>query len=277
VARQPEKPAILDGGVILPSEQMAMDPSALDNVVRGKGAPLIHFRALRCPVGLVDPTDVRRPHPDHSGCSNGFLYVSIGRVTASLSSNATQQEKRDYGWYDGSTIVAVFPRFYDSDPAKRVLVKPYDRFYLEQEDLLTGTWDLTQRRKDGHADRLEFPAVQVEHIIDSQSRRYGPEDFEIIEAGDIQWKSNRGPALGQCYSIWYQYRPYYIVERLIHELRLFPTHGFVDTNEIKMERLGFGAVLQREFVHRTQTPDDQAPDKQNRQKLPPEDDEFGPR
>jgi hypothetical protein len=272
--RDSSDPAALNGGIILPDEQVGMDPAAFDNTVRGKGAPLIHFRAIRCPVGLVDPNDVRRTHDDHTGCSNGFIYKAIGRVTATLTSNATEVRKLDIGFLDGSTVMAVFPRFYDSDPNKRVLVRPFDRFYLEQEDLLTGTWDVAKRRLDGNNDRFEFPSVQVEHLVDSDGVWYlQNHDFDLTPSGDLAWRAGKGPSIGTVYTAWYQYRPYWLVDRLVHELRLFPTHDFVETDKVKMERLGFGAVLQREYVHRTQTPDDQAPDKQNQQKLPPDLDE----
>jgi hypothetical protein len=265
---------VLDGGIMLPSEQMGMDLESFDNVVRGKGVPLIHHRAMRCPVGLIDPTDVRRIHEDHSGCSNGFLYKAIGRVTTTLTSNAAEIKRQEFGWFDGSTVMATFPRYYDSDGDKRVLIKPYDRFYLEQQDLLTGTWELTKRRLDGAPDKFEFAIVQVEHLIDSCQKEYFQHiDFDILASGDLSWRDGKGPNVGSVYTAWYQYRPYYYVERLIHELRLYPTADYLSPEEVRMERLGFGAVLQREYVHRTQTPDDQAPDKQKQQKQLPDIDE----
>jgi hypothetical protein len=272
VSKKAPTSGIIDGGVILPDEHIGMDPDAFDTVVRGKGAPLIHYRAIRCPVGLVDPTDVRRPHADHAGCSNGFIYKAMGRVTATLTSNSTDKKNEDFGYFDGSTIQATFPRHYDSNENRRVLVRPFDRFYLEQEDILTGTWDLTQRRLDARADRFEFPAVKVEHLIDSAAVEYHQfTDFDLTPAGDLAWRVGKGPAVGTVFTVWYEYRPYWYVERLVHEIRLFPTHDFLSPDDIKMERLGFGAVLQREYVHRTQTPDVLAPAKTaDRQKLPPD-------
>lgn len=261
----------MSGGVILPDEQVGLDPAAFDNVVRGKGAPMIHYRAIRCPVGLIDPSDIRRTHSDHVGCSNGFIYKPIGRVLATLTSNASEVKKLDMGFIDGSTIMAVFQRFYDSDPDKRILIRPFDRFYLDQKDLVTGTWDVTQRRLDGLNDRLEFPAIKVEHLVDSAGIWYYQNiDFDLTSNGDLAWRATKGPTAGTVYSTWYEHHPYYVVERLIHELRLYPVADFVETDKIVMERLGFGALLQREFLHRTQTPDDQAPDKQNQQLLPPD-------
>ena len=272
--RQSETPTLM-GGIILPNDQVGMDPAAFDNVVRGKGAPLIHYRAIRCPVGLVDPSDVRRTHDDHSGCSNGFIFKAMGRVTTTLTSNATELKKLDMGDLDGSSIVAVFPRFYDGTEEtplqKRVLIRPFDRFFLEQQDLLTGTWDLTSRRLDGAPDRLEFPAVQVEHLVDSAAAWYfAGKDFDLNAIGDIVWRDTKGPTAGTVYSVWYQYRPFYVVERLLHELRLFPTVDYVQTDKIVMERIGFGAVLQREYIHRTQKADAAAPDPQKQQAAPPD-------
>jgi hypothetical protein len=270
--RPPESPSVLDGGIVLPNEQISIDVDAVDNIIRGKGAPLIHFRAMKCPVGLEDPNDSRRTHDDHSGCSNGFVHIPIGRVTASLTSNPNKMQHQDFGWYDGSTIMATFPRFYDSDPDLQVLIRPYDRLYLEQEDILTGTWEVMARRKDGRPDRFEFPITKIEHLLDSNNKPYTAADYRITN-GDIIWNDARGPELGQVYSCWYQYRPYWLVERLIHEIRLFPTHDFVSTDQVRMTRMGFGAVLQREYVHRTQPPDLQSTRDRNRQQLPPDIDE----
>ena len=272
---KPQEPTILGGGIILPNEQMGLDVTALDNVVRARGVPLIHMRAIKCPVGLLDPSDMRRTHEDHAGCSNGFLYYPQGRVTATLTSNATQLERLDVGFIDGSTIMATFPRYYDSDPDKRVMVRPFDRFYIDQADILTGTWVVTRRRMDDNNDRLEFPAVQVEILVDSNNVSYFQNiDFDLVK-GDIAWRSGKGPDVGTVYSCWFQHVPFWYCERMLHELRLWPEPYFLDTNNIHLERSGSGAILVREYAHRTETPDENAPEKtKDKQGLPPDIDEV---
>jgi hypothetical protein len=272
MACKPTVPSIFDGGIVLPNEVVGMDLEAFDNVVRGKGVPCIHHRAMKCPVGMIDQDDIRKPHADHIGCSNGMLYTPIGRVTVTMTSNSTELRNLDMGFYDGSSCLATFPRFYDSDPNKRVIIRPYDRIYFEQEeDMFVGTWEVTARRLDGRDDQMEFPIVQVENLVDSSGTKYKQGiDFDL-SGGNIKWRDNKGPELGTVYSVWFLHVPFYYVDRLIHEIRLFPTRNFVDPSQLKMTRLGSGAVLQREYVYRTQHPDNQVAVKnQGRQKHSPD-------
>ena len=254
----------------LPDEAVTLDAVAFDNLIHHNGVKLIHHRAIRCPVGLQDESDIHRTHPDHTGCSNGFIYKAIGRVTTVFTSNAMDPRKMDEGFVDGSTVSVTFPRFYDSDESKRVMVRPYDRFYLEEENIVTAIWDLTTRRQDGLADRFEFPAVKVEHLIDSTGTwYYEGTDFDLID-GNLVWRPLKGPAPRTVYSAWYMYRPFYYCDRLVHEIRVTPTPDFINTAEVHLERLSFGAILHREYVYRNQENDEQAPDNHGRKQRAPD-------
>jgi hypothetical protein len=49
----------------------------------------------------------------------------------------------------------------------------------------------------------------------------------------------------------------------------------LEPDKIEIQRLGSSAVLQREYVHRTQSPDSGVPANQRgRQKLPPDSNEY---
>jgi hypothetical protein len=259
--------APLDGGIMLPKEQMGMDVSAFDTLIQGKAVPLLHHRALKCPIGLNDPQDVHRHHHTGCGCSNGMIYRPIGRIYATLTSNQEDLQKLDIGYVNGASVVATFTRFYDSDHTKRAIIKPIDRFYLEQEDIWTGTWSVIARRRDELPDRLEYPAIQVEHLVDANNQWYHQNiDFDLNAEGDVVWRADKGPQIGSVYSIWYLYRPHFYVAQLIHEIRLFPSRNFEDCSQVSMERIGICAVLVREYIHRTNTPDNTAPIKtQDRQ------------
>lgn len=255
---------------LLPDEATTLDVVAFDNLVHARGVKMIHFRALACPVGLQDENDIHRTHADHSGCNNGFIYKPIGRVTTIFTSNVSDAKKLDAGFIDGSTVAATFPRFYDSDPDKRVMVRPFDRLYLEEEDLLVGIWDRTHRRNDGLADRVEFPIVHVEHLVDSNLAWWiEGVDFDIAQ-GSVVWREGRGPTPGTVYTAWYTYRPYWYVDRLVHEIRVTPVPDYLDGNLVALERMAYGAVLHREYVYRNQQADDQAPSNNGRQQRAPD-------
>lgn len=266
-------PARKTGNVIfslLPDEATVLDVEAFDNLVHARGVKLVHHRAIPCPVGLQDEHDISRTHPDHSGCSNGFIYKPIGRVTTIFTSNASDAKKLGEGFIDGSTVAATFPRFYDSDETKRVMVRPFDRLYLEEEDLVVAIWDKIHRRNDGLADRVEFPIVHVEHLVDSTLAWWKEGAHFDIAQGNIVWREGQGPAPGTVYTAWYTYRPWWYVDRLVHEIRITPVPDAIDTNLVAMERMAYGAVLQREYVYRNQQNDDQAPSNRGRQQRAPD-------
>lgn len=256
--------------VLMPNEAVSLDPVAFDRFVGNNGVCLIHFRAIPCPVGLDSPTDIRRTHDDHSGCSNGFIYQAIGRITCLFLSNQTQIRKLDAGFVDGSSVAVTFPRFYDNDDKRRILVRPYDRFYLEEEDVTTAATNLMKRREDGRNDRPSYPALAVHHLIDSDCVNYQQGVDFILDRGDIIWIAGHGPGIGKTYSIWYEYKPYWYVQNLVHEIRVVPVKDFVDTHSIHSERLSFAAILNREFVHRDRRPDLLSPDLGGRQQQMPD-------
>jgi hypothetical protein len=256
--------------ILMPHEAVSMEPAAFDAFVNQYGVRLIHFRAIPCPVGLTSPTDIRRVHDDHSGCSNGFIYQAIGRVTCLFLSNQTQIRKLDAGFVDGSSVSVTFPRFYDNDPKRRVLVRAYDRFYLEEENIRVGGTNLMSRRHDGRSDRPSYPALAVHLLIDSDGVHYLQGQDFVLDRGDIVWQPGRGPAAGKVYSTWYEYQPYWYVDRLVHEIRVVPTRDFVNTHQIRSERLSFAAILNREYVHRDKRPDLLSPDIGGRQQQPPD-------
>lgn len=251
--------------VLMPHEAVAMEPAAFDAFINNNGVRLIHFRAMPCPVGLGEPTDIRRTHDDHSGCSAGFIYQAIGRVTCLFLSNQTQIRKLDAGFVDGSSVSVTLPRFYDFDAKRRVLVRPYDRFYLEEENITSAATNLMQRRQDGRSDRPSYPALKVHLLIDSDGVGYFQGVDFALDAGDINWLPGKGPAAGKVYSIYYEYQPYYYCDRLVHEIRVVPSRDFVDGNLVKTERLSFAAILNREYVHRDKRPDLLSPDLGGRQ------------
>jgi hypothetical protein len=256
--------------ILMPHEAVAMEPAAFDSFVNNNGVRLIHFRALPCPVGLDDPTDIRRTHDDHSGCSNGFIYQAIGRVTCLFLSNQTQIRKLDAGFVDGSSVSVTFPRFYDFDPQRRVLVRPYDRMFLEEENITVGGTNLMKRRQDGRADRPNYPALAVHLLVDSDGVYYQQGVDFTLDRGDVAWADGHGPAAGKTYSIWYEYQPYWYVDRLVHEIRVVPTRDYVNTKLVRSERLSFAAILNREYVHRDKAPDILSPDLGGRQQQVPD-------
>jgi hypothetical protein len=176
----------------------------------------------------------------------------------------------DAGFVDGSSVSVTFPRFYDHDAKRRILVRPYDRFYLEEEGVTAGGTNLMKRRQDGRPDRPSYPALAVHLLIDANGVYYIQGTDFTVDHGDILWLDGKGPAGGTVYSTWYEYQPYWYVDRLVHEIRVIPKADYVNTKTVKTERLSFAAILNREYVHRDKRPDLLSPDIGGRQQAPPD-------
>jgi len=286
VARQ--RPPLI--GTEIPSEAIIFDPLAFDTMLRSQGVQMDHYIAIRCPIGMTDLDDNRRPHGDHSNCSNGFLYKRAGTVTAILTSNSKQSNFQDVGIMDQSTFQMSVPRDYDDPEDKLITIAPFDRFFLREENVVVVYWQLFLPHQSGQ-DRLNFPVVEVIRLVDSLGREYVPcDDFDIV-GGQLQWKGTNRPGIdpetgrGRIYSIRYTYRPYVYVGPMLHDLRVTSA---VDqqTGEQKIIRMPQSATVHREYVFLNARHDPEAldsgecrrdPQDKARQAYGPADGSFGPR
>lgn len=270
----------------LPNVVLSIDPDAFDREIDAQGVRLVHYSALRCPVGMTDLDDNRRPHEDHANCSNGFLYKRVGRITALLVSNSKQDRLEDIGFVHGASFTATFPRFYDeceNCPTKDFLMAPFDRFYLEEEAIVVPTWQLVRMNEAG-SDRTNFPIVHVERLVDWREEEYFQgDDFDVVK-GQIVWRpGGRRPmgdlenGRGAIYSVRYWYRPFWYCARLLHEIRVAQVEHPTDLTR-KVVRMPQQALLNREFLFVNESNDDMTKDPRSpRQAAAPEDGGFGPR
>lgn len=268
---------------------VSFDIEEFDRQIRFHGTQFVHFRGMRCPVGIIDRSDLRQPHPDHAGCSNGFIYTRAGEVTCLFTSNGLQVRGMDAGVLDSSTVEITIPRKYDNCE-EHAFVVPYDRLYLKTPDgskpLLVPNWELVERHATGY-DRLMFPAREVTDLMDNKGDRFAcGTDFEVTGDGQIHWLGQNGPGLdpstgkGRVYSIRYLYQPFWYVLRLQHEIRLNQVDNIV-TGDRTVERFAQGCLIQREYVFHKNHQDDQvdtvAPEAVARQVKAPATGSFGPR
>ena len=235
----------------IPEEQISWDAQAFDDLLTGQGVTLVHFRAMRCPIGATDRNDVHHPNEDHEGCSNGFMYHKAGCVTAWFGNNPTRPLVLPEGMLESSSTLLTLPRHYDGTE-EHVIVAPYDKFYLKDCELQVVTWEMVEAHSTG-IDRTQYPVVAVEHLVDSRGITYAcGVDFEI-RAGKIVWLGQNRPGFdvrlgkGVVYSIRYRYIPHWFVQQLLHEIRVAQITDQV-TFERHVERLPYGVALQREYV-----------------------------
>lgn len=265
--------------MVFPSDAVGFDVAKFDEFIRSQGVQFVHWRAMRCPVGMVDPDDVRRPHPHHEDCSNGYIYTKAGTVTCGFLGNSKESRYEDYGRADGSTVNIVLPRFYDMPDGgcfgdQPVEVAPFDRLYLKEEAIVVPTWHTFAAHASG-VDRLWFPAVSVTDLVDANGARYAQDIDFTLRQGQIHWVSQRRPGKGVVCSVRFRYRPFWYVRNLVHEVRVAQAED--DFGDRTLQRMPQGAVLQREYFFEKEQRDSQAKDPERRQQPQPADGGFGPR
>lgn len=263
-----------------PSDAVSFDAEKFDELIRSQGVELVHFRSMACPVGLIDPDDIRRGHDHHQDCSNGRVYTKAGLITCGFLNNSGGAQFQDYGRLDGSTVSIVLPRFYDDQPTVPVDITYADRVYLKEE-AITVTTDFRFAAHISGVDRLCYPVLHVIDLMDSKGKRYQEcVDFEV-RAGQLHWKDGRGPGVdpdtgkGVVCSARFSYRPFWYVKSLPHEVRVAKIEDeFFRRSTQQMPK---HATLQREYHYEKAQRDAQAKDPERRQHKEPSDGSFGPR
>jgi hypothetical protein len=251
-----------------------MDVGYLEGFVDGQGVPFEHYIALPCPIGKEDPYDVRKAHADHSGCSNGYFYEYTGTFTCAFTGNSKSIQALDPGIVTGSTVQLTLPLFYDSDTAKPVTVSIFDRLYLKHKVASVIAMELFEHNISGR-DRLKYPALAVENLMDAHGNKYYQgTHFNIVE-GQLVWSGTNQPGMnpqtrkGEVCSVRYSYIPFWYVDRILHEIRLV-------REGMGVIRAPMSILVQREYFFENEQNSKQAKDSP-RQAVAPRDGAFGPR
>jgi hypothetical protein len=284
--RKPVETLVTD----IPDIAVSFDADAFDVAIRAHGVELIHYSALRCPVGMTDIGDNRRPHEDHAGCSNGFIYTKSGCVASLFTSNGNSAQLRDIGFVDGASVVVTFPRTYQ-DFETPFYLAPFDRFYLNEDAILVPTWQLAICNESGQ-ERLSFPVEVVESLVDSRGDLYRLGENFCIRNGQICWLEGAKRPMkdletgrGAVISVRYRYRPFWVCARLLHEIRVAQIESPIN-NDRSIVRMPQQALLNREFLYLNESADGEAirnPKNPSsgpnspRQTPGPDDGGFGPR
>lgn len=256
------RPNPVDIQTEIPSHQIGFDTEAFDEAIDTQGLRLVHYEAMVCPVGKVDLNDTQKPHPDHEGCTNGYIYVKAGEIYGLSTGNSKHKQASDLGFWDGSTVQVSLTRFYFDQPERPIFVAPFDRFFVAEEHIAVPTWQQFVSSGSGR-DRLKYPVVKtLQPIVDNAGQRYVEGiDFDVSGNGLIAWRAGRapppnleaGPGMGNGFgsdrgavcSARYLYRPFYYVGQIIHEVRV---SQLSDAGERGVARYPQTVMMHREFV-----------------------------
>jgi hypothetical protein len=260
------------------NRSVAFDVDAFDEAIISHGVSFVHWRSMPNPVGLIDKYDARRPDPDHSASSTGRIYTKAGCFQALFTSNSKELRQIDGAALNASTASMTPQRFYTGTD-EYVHLTPGDRLYLAEESVMVTAQQLVEASETG-IDRLKFPAARVLDIVDATNRRYTAAEFKVCD-GRIEWTSADRPGInvelgrGRIYAIRYLYRPYWYVERMLHEIRV-AQHENEFTGERRTVRMPQAAMIQREYLYEAEQNDPEAAPSP-RQMQAPSDGGFGPR
>ena len=180
-----------------------------------------------------------------------MVYTKAGELMGICLSNTKEVRATTGGMVDSSTAqFTPLTRYLDT--GKRVFLAPGDRLIMDESNALVSRSEVLECCPTG-IDRPKFHVVEVLDCMDAMGNRYEQgADFQVDDTGLIRWDERRPlqdvqSGMGGIYTIRYVYRPYWVVVRLMHELRMIqkqnPMTG--ERGSVQGPQL---ALVQREFV-----------------------------
>jgi hypothetical protein len=243
--------------------QNSFDKDAFSQLIRSQGVRMLHYRAIPDCQGMASRGDGHAVQSTRSD-SDGYIYKEAGIITSFFSSNSQHPHQEVQGLLPNARAYITAPDFYDDKPDCPVLFSAWDRLFLMDIEIRVVTNQFVEASRTG-IDRLQFPATCVEHLIDSHGIEYFENiDFKITEEGNIQWLGQKQPGFdavmgrGRVYTIRYRYTPFFIVNTLLHEIRVSQITN-MSTGKRSLERMPYQVEVVREFVFKDKNRDPLAP------------------
>jgi hypothetical protein len=237
-------------------EQISFNLDKQDQFVKSHGPTWQHFAAIPSPRGLKDRGDIRRGDSVDTLESNGMLYRCMGTFDAVLLSNSASHSDIEGGQMGHATGRVTMPRYYNDEKGnkKEIHIAPGDRLYIKDLEVKISNYQLMEYTPKAASDFLQFPALCVEFLVDSQGREYTQgKEFTLDSQGNIVWIVGQGnPGIdidtgkGRVYSVRYLYNAHWYVTSILNEVRVGKvTVG--DTREVA--RMPYQIMVAREYIY----------------------------
>jgi hypothetical protein len=256
--RRGRKPIGTQAPINLNEVQVSFDKEAFMHAIKTHGVYFTHYRSLPDPTGMQSKGD---SHAVGNGNlrsnSDGFIYNKVGEFRALFMLNSNHAQQFPEGHISFATAYVTLPEFYEDCKDEAIILAPYDRLYLKDIEARVVHRQYVEATTVG-IDKLQFPATCVEALVDANGVSYKENiDFAITPEGHIKWLTQKRPGWntavnrGTVYSIRYRYTPFFVVARIIHEIRVANVTSFTDfTNESrKLERMPYQVQVIRENVY----------------------------
>ncbi len=229
-----------------PIIDVALNPAIFEQFINSQGVRMVHSRPVPCPfVRTISDTD---HNPGCNHCYNGFIYYHPTEFIGAFMGNSLDRKFGINGTWDIDQSQIIVPVY---NLQKEIMdVQYFDQILLPDAPLVR-YYQRVEHNQSG-LDRLHFPAVEVDFLIDSTGKRYRPGVDFVVRDGYIEWVGERpgwDAALnrGVVYSVNYYTRPTFTVMHLPHHLRLAQAQGEVGGQNVTA-RYPQLAICRRDFI-----------------------------
>lgn len=257
--RTPNKPEGTQQVFNLFEYQQSFDKDAFNALIKGQGVKVTHYRAIPDPTGMASIGDIHAVQSKRQS-SDGYLYKEVGKMFATFLGNSSQWQVEVEGLIKSDTAVMTMPMEYIDCKNKAVIIGNNDRFYIDDIEVKVLAAHYVEASSTG-VDKLQYPALCVQDLIDADGKDYKQGvHFELTKEGFVKWTSQERPGQndktgrGTVYSIVYEYIPYFVVVKLLHEIRVSQITDPM-TGDRTLERMPYQVLVSRENVLSDQNKD----------------------
>lgn len=239
---------------IIPDYQISFDAHAFNHAVRSQGIVVEHHKGMPNPVGMLARNDIHAVGAKTTETSDGLRYFKGGEAEVLFTVNGTSPNHNPTGQVNDSVAYLTLPTTY-CNSEEPLLVALLDRFYVKDIEARAIAMQYIETNPLG-IDKLQYPATCIEKIIDAKGNEYKEgQHFELTPEGHVKWISQERPGWDQVqnkgvvYSVRYRYTPFFVVGRIMHEIRVFQTTD-PKTNKRSVIRAPYQVMIVRENVFR---------------------------
>jgi hypothetical protein len=230
-----------------PLINVTLNPEIFEQLIKGQGVRMIHSRPVPCP----NLREIGAGHnPSCTRCYNGFIYYNPVEFIGALSNNTMDRKFNMNGTWDLDQAQIIIPV---KDNGGSILdVQFFDQILLPDAAPVR-YYQLVEHSQSG-IDRLQFPAVSVDFVIDAHGKKYRPGIDVVVEEGRLRWIGERpgfNAQLGRgvIYSVNYYVRPCFTILGIPHQIRVAQTQSPDGPGSKNVQaRFPMLCVVRRDFI-----------------------------
>jgi hypothetical protein len=199
-----------------------LSPSAFQDLIENHGIKMRIQRPVPCPN--IRSLDAPQHESNCNLCVNGSVHFDQREFIGAPMGDTMDRKFGSNGTWDLDQANIIVPT-HDLN-GQNLDVNYFDAIVLP--DFSVRYYQRVEHSQSGF-DRLQFPALSLDFVIDSSGKQYRVGIDVIVEEGRLQWIGERpgyDPFLkvGKIYSVSFYTTPQFTVVGLPHQLRMAQTH-----------------------------------------------------